>query len=118
MVGARTRLDAYGMNAILARTGREAAYLTAGLLTSIVAFTVVVTAVTLSVSLALFIVGLPIMIAGAVVFRRVADLDRRNVSFFLGRRVRGATRTTAPRRCSDGWPRRSGTRRRGATSAG
>lgn len=89
MVGGPAAIDAYGMNAILARTGREAAYLTAGLLTSIVAFTVVVTAVTLSVSLALFIVGLPIMIASAVAFRWIAELDRHNVSFFLGRRVRG-----------------------------
>ena len=77
------------MNAILVRSGREAAYLTAGLFTSIVAFTVWVTAVTLSLSLALFIVGLPIMIASAVVFRWLAELDRRNVSFLLGRRVRG-----------------------------
>jgi Putative sensor len=89
MVAAPPAFDADGMNAILARTGREAAYLTAGLLTSIVAFTVWVTAVTLSLSLALFIVGLPIMMASAVVFRWVAELDRHNVSFFLGRRVRG-----------------------------
>src|SRR3954454_6977256 len=82
-------LDAHGMNAILIRAGPEAAFLTAGLLTSIVAFTVWVTAVSLSLSLALFIVGLPIMIAGAVAFRWVAELDRRNVSFLLGRRVRG-----------------------------
>jgi Putative sensor len=77
------------MNALLARSARETAYLTAGLLTSIVAFTVWVTAVTLSLSLAVFIVGLPVMLASAVVFRWTAELDRRNASFLLGRRVRG-----------------------------
>ena len=77
------------MNSLLARSARETAYLTAGLLTSIVAFTVWVTAVTLSLSLAVFIVGLPVMLASAVVFRWTAELDRRNASFLLGRRVRG-----------------------------
>ena len=77
------------MNSLLARSARETAYLTAGLLTSIVAFTVWVTAVTLSLSLAVFIVGLPVMLASAVVFRSTAELDRRNASFLLGRPVRG-----------------------------
>jgi hypothetical protein len=77
------------MNALLVRSGREAVYLTAGLLTSIVAFAVWVTAVTLSLTLALFIVGLPVMIASAVVFRWTAELDRRTTSAFLGRAVRG-----------------------------
>jgi hypothetical protein len=82
-------LDPGGMNALLVRSAREAAYLTAGLLTSILAFTVWVGAVTLSLSLAVFIVGLPVMLASALVFRWTADLDRRNVSAFLGRSVRG-----------------------------
>jgi Putative sensor len=77
------------MNAILLRSGREAAYLTAGLLTSILAFTVWVTMVTLSLTLAVFIIGLPIMLASAYVFRWTAELDRQTVSRFLGRRVRG-----------------------------
>ena len=77
------------MNAILVRSGREAAYLTAGLLTSILAFTVWITCVTLSLTLAVFIIGLPIMLASAYVFRWTAELDRQTVSFFLGRRVRG-----------------------------
>jgi hypothetical protein len=77
------------MNAILVRSGREAAYLTAGLLTSIIAMTVWITMLTLSLSLAVFIVGLPIMLASAYVFRWAADLDRFSVSLFLGRQVRG-----------------------------
>ena len=77
------------MTTLLARSAREAAYLTAGLLTSIVAFAVLVTAVTVSFSLAVFIVGLPVMLAAAVAFRWTAELDRRNASFLLGRRLRG-----------------------------
>jgi hypothetical protein len=89
MVAAGGALDALGMNSILVRSGREAAYLTAGLLTSIVAFTIWVTCVTLSVTLAVFIIGLPVMLASAVGFRWTAELDRRSVSLFLGRQVRG-----------------------------
>src|SRR3954465_1772324 len=89
MVAARPAPDAVGMNAILLRSGREAAYLTAGLLTSILAFTVWVICVTLSLTLAVFIIGLPIMLASAYVFRWTAELDRQTVSVFLGRKVRG-----------------------------
>jgi hypothetical protein len=85
--------DAGGMNALLTRTAREAGYLTAGLLTSIVAFTVWVTAVTLSLSLAVFIVGLPVMLVSAVAFRWTAELDRRNASFLLRRPVRAYYRS-------------------------
>src|SRR3954447_11954874 len=89
MAAARVPVDAGDMNAILVRSGREAAYLTAGLLTSILAFTVWISCVTLSLSLAVFIIGLPIMLASAYLFRWTAELDRHSVSLFLGRRVRG-----------------------------
>jgi hypothetical protein len=89
MAAAHDRIDAWGMNAILLRSGREAAYLTAGLVTSVLAFTVWVTMVTLSLTLAVFIIGLPIMLASAYVFRWTAEIDRHSVSVFLGRRVRG-----------------------------
>ena len=71
------------MNAIFVRSGRDAAYLTAGLLTSILAFGVWIACVTLSLTLAVFIVGLPIMLASAYVFRWTAELDRLNVSLLL-----------------------------------
>jgi hypothetical protein len=80
------------MHSILLRSGREAAYLTVGLATSILAFVVWVTMVTLSLSLAAFIIGLPMLLASAVAFRWTAELDRWNTSFFLGRRVRGRYR--------------------------
>jgi Putative sensor len=89
MAAARPAPEAVGMNAILVRSGREAAYLTAGLFTSILAFTVWICCVTLSLSLAVFIIGLPIMLASAYVFRWAAEIDRQSVSLFLGRQVRG-----------------------------
>src|ERR1700759_5342038 len=89
MAAARRAFDAWSMNAILARSGREAAYLTAGLVTSVIALGVWITAVTLSVTLALFIVGLPVMLASAVAFRWMADPDRRNASMFVGRQIHG-----------------------------
>jgi hypothetical protein len=89
MVAARPGPEAVGMNAILVRSGREVAYLTAGLFTSILAFTVWIVCVTLSLTLAVFIIGLPIMLASAYVFRWAAELDRQSVSLFLGRQVRG-----------------------------
>jgi hypothetical protein len=89
MAAARPAPEAVVMNAILVRSGREAAYLTAGLFTSILAFTVWICCVTLSLSLAVFIIGLPIMLASAYVFRWTAEIDRQSVSLFLGRQVRG-----------------------------
>jgi Putative sensor len=92
MAAAAGRSDAWGMTSLLLRSGRETAYLTAGLLTSVLAFAVWIAAVTLSLSLALFVVGLPVMLASAIVFRWSAELDRRNAEFFLGRPVRGRYR--------------------------
>src|ERR1700742_4614275 len=89
MVRGRRRPNAVGMTSILVRSGREAAYLTAGLVTSVIAFTVWIAAVTLSVSLAVFIVGLPIIILSAIAFRWVSELDRRNASWLVGRPIRG-----------------------------
>jgi hypothetical protein len=80
------------MNALLLRSGRDTAYLTVGLATSVVAFGVWVTMLTLSLSLAVFMIGLPVMLASAVAFRWTADLDRWNASFYLGRRVCGRYR--------------------------
>jgi hypothetical protein len=77
----------------LDRTARDAAYLTLGLLTSILAFSVWVTAVTLSVTLAILIIGLPVIIGSAYVMRWTAELDRQNAALVFGRPVRGAYRS-------------------------
>ena len=84
------------------RTARDAAYLTFGLLTSIVALAVWITALSLSLSLAVLIIGLPVVIASAFAMRWTAELDRRNAALVFGRPVRGHYR--APAR--GGWPAR------------
>ena len=101
------------------RTARDIAYLSLGLLTSIVAIAVWIAALSLSLSLAILIVGLPVIIGSAYVMRWTAELDRRNAALVFGRPVRGALPIAPlaldrrPRR----W-RRCATRRSGATSRG
>src|SRR5215213_6110372 len=85
--------DALGMLPALDRTARDAAYLTLGLLTSVVAFTVWVTALTLSLTFAVLIIGIPVVIGSAFVMRWTAELDRRNAALVFGRPVRGAYRS-------------------------
>jgi hypothetical protein len=83
----------------LERTARDAAYLSLGLLTSILAFAVWVTALALSVSLIVFVVGVPIVLASAFVMRWTAELDRRNAELVFGRPIRGHYRKPTVR----GW---------------
>jgi len=80
MVGGPPRADAVAMTNVLARAGRDTAYLTLGLLTSVLAFGVWVAGVTASLTLAVFIVGLPIILITAIAFRWTVELDRRNVA--------------------------------------
>jgi hypothetical protein len=75
------------------RTARDIAYLSLGLLTSIVALAVWIAALSLSLSLAILIVGLPVIIGSAYVMRWTAELDRRNAALVFGRPVRGAYRS-------------------------
>jgi hypothetical protein len=77
----------------LDRTARDAAYLTCTLLTSIAAFAVWVTAVTLSLTLGILIIGLPIVLGAVYVMRWTAELDRQNAALVFGRPVRGHYRT-------------------------
>ena len=77
----------------LDRTARDAAYLTLGLLTSVLAFGVWVAALTLSLTLAVLIVGIPVIIGSAYVMRWTAELDRQNAALVFGRPVRGAYRS-------------------------
>ena len=75
------------------RTARDAAYLTLGLLTSVLAFGVWVAALTLSLTLGILIIGLPVVIGSAYVMRWTAQLDRENAALVFGRPVRGAYRS-------------------------
>src|SRR3954468_10081776 len=93
MVAGAARGDALGMLPAFDRTARDVAYLMLTLLTSIVAFTVWVCALTLSVTLAVFVVGIPVVIGSAYVMRWTVELDRRNAALVFGRPVRGPYRS-------------------------
>jgi hypothetical protein len=75
------------------RTARDAAYLTLGMLTSVVAFGVWVAALTVSLTLAIFVIGIPVVIASAYALRWTAELDRQNAALVFGRPVRGHYRS-------------------------
>ena len=77
----------------LDRTARDAAYLTCTLLTSIAAFAVWVAALTLSLTLGLLIIGLPVVLGAAYVMRWTVELDRQNAALVFGRPVRGHYRS-------------------------
>jgi signal transduction histidine kinase len=80
---------------VAARAGLDALYLTIGLVTSILAFVLWVTAVSLSLSLLVFIVGLPVIMLSAIAFRWTAEFDRRTAALVLGRPLRGPYRDHA-----------------------
>jgi hypothetical protein len=82
-----------GLRAVFTAAARDAAFLSIGLLTSVVAFGVWIAGVTLTLSLALFLAGLPVFIATAYVFRWTAELDRRNAALATGRTLHGRYRT-------------------------
>jgi hypothetical protein len=75
------------------RTARDVTYLIFGLATSILAFGVWVAAVTLSLTLAILIIGIPVIIGSAYVMRWAAELDRQNAALVFGRPVRGHYRS-------------------------
>jgi signal transduction histidine kinase len=78
--------------AVAVRAGLDALYLTIGLVTSIIALTVAIVGVTVSASLAVFIVGLPVILLTAVAFRWTAELDRMNAVLVFGDPLRGRYR--------------------------
>jgi hypothetical protein len=81
------------MTDVLRRAGLDLAYLTLALFTSVLALAVWVTAVSLSLSLALFVVGIPVAFGAAYAMRWTADLDRHNAALVFGRPVHGRYRS-------------------------
>ncbi|HEY1854898.1 MAG TPA: sensor domain-containing protein, partial [Solirubrobacterales bacterium] len=75
-----------------ARAGRDLAYLAIGGLTAVLAFVVWVTAVSVTLPLLIFVIGLPLFLLSALAFRGTAELDRRNAALVLGRPLRGRYR--------------------------
>jgi hypothetical protein len=92
MVARAAPEDHRGMLPDLRRTGLDVAYLTLALLTSILAFAVWVTALSVTLSLAVFVVGIPVALGAAYVMRWTAELDRQNAALVFGRPVRGRYR--------------------------
>ena len=76
----------------LKQLGGDALYLLTGFVTSIVAFTVWVCGVTLSLSLGLLIIGFPIVIASFWCFRLLADLERKRAALVFGLPIASAYR--------------------------
>ena len=72
-----------------ARAGLDLAYLAVGLATSVIALVVWVTALSVTLSLLVFIVGLPLFLLSTIAFRWTAELDRRNAALALGRPLPG-----------------------------
>jgi signal transduction histidine kinase len=66
------------------RIGHDALYLLLGYAMSIVVFTVWVTGVTLSLSLGLLIIGLPIILLMFATFRLLADVERQRAALVFG----------------------------------
>jgi signal transduction histidine kinase len=77
---------------LASRAGLDLLYLTIGMATSIIAFVVWVTALSVTISLAVFIVGLPLFLLSAIAFRWTVELDRRNAALVLGAPLRGRYR--------------------------
>jgi signal transduction histidine kinase len=76
----------------LRQLGADALYLLTGFVTSIVAFTVWVTGVTLSLSLGLLIIGFPVVLASFWCFRLLADLERKRAALVFGTPIVSAYR--------------------------
>ena len=68
----------------LRQIGTDALYLLTGLVTSIVAFTVWITGISLSLTLGLLIVGFPIVLASFWCFRLIADFERKRAALVFG----------------------------------
>jgi signal transduction histidine kinase len=80
------------IRSVAAQAARDTGYLGLGLLTSTLAGCVWVTGLSLSLSLIVLVVGLPVAVGSALVFRWTAELDRRNAAWFHRRPVRARYR--------------------------
>src|SRR5262245_18240107 len=80
----------------LRQMGADALYLLSGFATSIVAFTIWINGVTLSLTLGLLIVGIPIVLATFWCFRLLADFERRRAALMFGAPLAAAYRPAPP----------------------
>jgi signal transduction histidine kinase len=80
----------------LRQFGADALYLLLGLVASIVAFTVWVTAVSVTLSLIILIVGLPLVMLTFLLFRAMCDIERRRAAIVLGEPIASSYRAVPP----------------------
>src|ERR1044072_568797 len=80
------------VRSIATQAARDTGYLGLGLLTSVVAGCVWMTALSITISLVVFVIGLPLIVGCAILFRWAAELDRRNTAWFVRRPVRARYR--------------------------
>ena len=80
----------------LQQLGADALYLLLGLVASIVAFTVWVTAVSVTLSLIILIIGLPLVMLSFAVFRALCDVERKRAALVLGEAIGSSYRPLPP----------------------
>ena len=100
------------------RLGLDTVYLVTGLPMGIPAFTVVVTGWSLSLGLAITLIGLPIALVTVALSRALATVERRRAELVLGPHSRPATGRGHRGRCGRACARSSPTRRPGRTWPG
>jgi signal transduction histidine kinase len=71
---------------------RDAGYLVVTLVMSIVSYAALVAGLSASLSLAPFVVGVPVALGAFMVYRGLAELERRRAALVLGARIPGAYR--------------------------
>jgi signal transduction histidine kinase len=76
--------------------GADALYLLLGLVAAIVAFTVWVTAVSVTISLLILIIGLPLLMLSFALFRLMCDVERRRAALVLGEPIESSYRPLPP----------------------
>jgi len=76
----------------LARAGLDLVYLTIGMATAILGFGIWLGAGIATLTLLVFVVGLPVFLLSTQLFRWTAELDRRNAALALGGPLRGRYR--------------------------
>jgi signal transduction histidine kinase len=80
----------------LQQFGTDALYLLLGLVASIVAFTVWVTAVSTTLSLIILIVGLPLVMLTFALFRVMCDIERKRAAIVFGEPIASSYRPLPP----------------------
>src|SRR5262245_6738832 len=80
----------------LRQFGADALYGLLGFVASIVAFTVWVTAVSVTISLLILIIGLPLLMLSFLLFRAMCNVERKRAALVLGEPIGSSYRPVPP----------------------